>query len=253
MMRLRRFTSHLKQQDWFAVALDILVVVVGIYIGLQVNNLNEERKEREEEFEFMSRLLDDAVYNEQQIKNIISRHQNRAVMAKQALDVLLDPNVQFEDPALSMFHMLLSVDIASLRLYTGTYDELISSGKMGLLRDVKLKMLVQDEAGIHRFAQGSLENFRSIATSPIPYSWKHTTYSQGQTNFGQLPESYDFDTLREDKEFVGAINNSIGAVLSFIEYRQVQLVAVQKVKAYLHCKLKNEHCDSSVLETTKQE
>jgi hypothetical protein len=29
--------THVKTQDWFAVTLDILVVVVGIFLGLQVN------------------------------------------------------------------------------------------------------------------------------------------------------------------------------------------------------------------------
>ncbi len=34
-MLLRRVTEHVKTQNWFAVGLDFLIVVVGVYIGIQ--------------------------------------------------------------------------------------------------------------------------------------------------------------------------------------------------------------------------
>lgn len=33
-MILRRLTKHVKDQNWFAVALDFLIVVVGVFIGI---------------------------------------------------------------------------------------------------------------------------------------------------------------------------------------------------------------------------
>ena len=40
-MLLRRITEHVKTQNWFAVAIDFIIVVVGIFVGLQVSNWNE--------------------------------------------------------------------------------------------------------------------------------------------------------------------------------------------------------------------
>lgn len=40
-MILRRLTQHIEDQNWFAVALDFLIVVVGVFIGLQVANWND--------------------------------------------------------------------------------------------------------------------------------------------------------------------------------------------------------------------
>lgn len=42
-MILRRLTKHVKEQNWFAVALDFLIVVVGVFLGLQVSNWNEDQ------------------------------------------------------------------------------------------------------------------------------------------------------------------------------------------------------------------
>lgn len=42
-MLLRRVTKHVKEQNWFAVFVDFFIVVVGVFIGIQVANWNEQR------------------------------------------------------------------------------------------------------------------------------------------------------------------------------------------------------------------
>jgi len=46
-MLLRRLMQHVNGQNWIAVGLDFVIVVVGVFIGLQVNNLNQARLERD--------------------------------------------------------------------------------------------------------------------------------------------------------------------------------------------------------------
>jgi hypothetical protein len=43
-MILRRLAEVFRRQDWIAVLLEVLIVVVGIFVGLQVNDWNEDRK-----------------------------------------------------------------------------------------------------------------------------------------------------------------------------------------------------------------
>lgn len=45
-MLLRRITQHVKDQNWFAVALDFLIVVAGILIAMQITNWNETRQDK---------------------------------------------------------------------------------------------------------------------------------------------------------------------------------------------------------------
>ena len=46
-MLLRRMTEHVKAQNWTAVGLDFLIVVVGVFIGVQASNWNAGRQDRE--------------------------------------------------------------------------------------------------------------------------------------------------------------------------------------------------------------
>jgi len=48
-MILRRVMEHVKAQNWFAVGIDFVIVVVGVVIGIQVANWNEARSERAHE------------------------------------------------------------------------------------------------------------------------------------------------------------------------------------------------------------
>jgi len=43
-MILRRLTENLKQQHWTAIAIELVIVVLGVFIGTQVSNWNEERE-----------------------------------------------------------------------------------------------------------------------------------------------------------------------------------------------------------------
>jgi hypothetical protein len=45
-MILRRLTANLKTQNWTAIAIEFVIVVVGVFIGTQVSNWNQERIER---------------------------------------------------------------------------------------------------------------------------------------------------------------------------------------------------------------
>ena len=69
---LRRFKKHVLDRDWFAVGTDVLVVVVGIFIGLQVNNWNEVRKSESETQYYLGLLIheleEDVRLNEAEIE-----------------------------------------------------------------------------------------------------------------------------------------------------------------------------------------
>ncbi len=70
-MILRHLTDALRKQDWFTVVIETLIVVFGVFIGLQVNNWNESRAEKERAQEYLARIRTDLVADMTQLK----RHQ----------------------------------------------------------------------------------------------------------------------------------------------------------------------------------
>jgi hypothetical protein len=92
-MVLRRVTEHLSKQHWTAVFLDFVVVVVGVFLGIQAANWNESRKERAEERRFYAQILDDLRVDQQSLKWSQKRADTFDVAAEDTLRALL-PFVQ---------------------------------------------------------------------------------------------------------------------------------------------------------------
>jgi len=55
-MRLRKVSKHVKEQNWFAVGLDFLIVVCGILIAFQITTWNEARQDRRSEQRYLAEL-----------------------------------------------------------------------------------------------------------------------------------------------------------------------------------------------------
>ena len=55
-MLFRRFGRHIAEHDWFAVLVDLGVLVLGIFLGLQVTNWNDERREDRELGQYLASL-----------------------------------------------------------------------------------------------------------------------------------------------------------------------------------------------------
>lgn len=48
-MILRRLAQHLREQNWTAITIEFVLLVLGVFLGIQVANWNEERVDRERE------------------------------------------------------------------------------------------------------------------------------------------------------------------------------------------------------------
>jgi hypothetical protein len=58
-MIFRRVKAHVAKEDWFAVFIDFLIVVAGVFIGLQVSNWSQQQVENARSKTYLERLDND--------------------------------------------------------------------------------------------------------------------------------------------------------------------------------------------------
>jgi len=58
-MILRRLSANLKQQQWTAIGIELAIVVLGVFIGMQVSNWNEDRVDHAAYVAALGRLSDE--------------------------------------------------------------------------------------------------------------------------------------------------------------------------------------------------
>ena len=58
-MILRRITANFRRQDWTAVVVELVIVILGVFIGMQVSNWNQDRATNQQSAIFTTRLKAD--------------------------------------------------------------------------------------------------------------------------------------------------------------------------------------------------
>jgi hypothetical protein len=58
-MILSSVTKHVKDQNWFAVWIDLLIVIVGVFIGIQVANWNKSPVDEARAGSYLERIVQD--------------------------------------------------------------------------------------------------------------------------------------------------------------------------------------------------
>jgi hypothetical protein len=66
-MILRRIREHVELHNWFAVGIDLAIVIVGVFLGTQATNWNQARLDRERGRESRTMLIDDLQSNQQNL------------------------------------------------------------------------------------------------------------------------------------------------------------------------------------------
>lgn len=124
-MILRKLADAIARQDWFVAVLEMLIVVIGLFVGLQLDGWNEIR----------------AVY---------------AMEALESAAVVADDPCQF----------LASISGASSSfypvLYRHTFDEIVSSGDLKLIRNDQLKDELSQYYTAHESAGQWMDSMRQV-------------------------------------------------------------------------------------------
>ncbi len=159
-MLLRSITKHIKDQNWFAVSLDFLIVVAGILIALQITNWNEQR-ENEARIELrLSNLLQDLKQDIETIEGVLEGTEWRlsaiytilkesgnpiplqySMPGGEIIDIEVPPPFESQLPNSANDAITFNWTFHSKR---GSYETIINTGDLYLIRDQNLISAVQD-------------------------------------------------------------------------------------------------------------
>ena len=210
-MILRRLTTAFRKQDWFTVVIETLIVMFGVFLGLQVNNWNHARFERADARTVLERLERDF---ELQL-TLTNRGIGQQVLVLEATSRLitgirtgnLDEQTLNEDVAL----------VDSVSTFPGpsaAFQELVSTGRMRLIANGNLRDKLYEFDSSITFGR---EIFSGSFTAPVDelarvLSRAKTLVAPGTPSetFAQIGavETVDHTVLLEDPEIHIALQNA---------------------------------------------
>jgi len=139
---------------------EIVLVVIGILIALQINTWKINQFEKREEINYLNRLVQDLKNNLIEVDRVVSLDHRRLYQSSVTLNDLRSNNISFKRnrwqlrnkvfnlDTLSILNQSFGFGLTALRYYNkfnnseATYLELIANGKLDLIRDEELKISV---------------------------------------------------------------------------------------------------------------
>ncbi|RIJ14751.1 DUF6090 family protein [Henriciella mobilis] len=151
-MILQRLATSIRKQDWFTVLIETLIVVFGVFIGLQVNNWNGARQDRAAGLYYLSSIGEDIASDAVQLEAHIDGLSREAEHAEIIVRYLEGEDVGLSDWA--MFQLIyFRAGWTPFTPNSVTYDELVSAGQFKLLPDAALRREIGDYyAGLEDFS-----------------------------------------------------------------------------------------------------
>lgn len=222
-MILRRLTEHVKAQNWFAVALDFVIVVIGVFVGLQVNNWNADRSLRAQEAGILTSILEDLASDERQlVEGIASANRNTqaanyalnaaglqvadgvffdVMSADQDRETFSVPEQQDFDSSLTLRLWSISVVRYHPTRSSAAFDTLMASGNLGLIRDAQLVAALQQYQRRWR----DIEVSQNSTLRPFRDHTVFVGQKFGLSAFSEMPEAEYITLVQDNKELEAAL------------------------------------------------
>ncbi|WP_394692781.1 hypothetical protein [Hyphobacterium sp.] len=217
-MILSRLSRAVREQNWFAVAVEFFIVVAGVLFAFQLSSLADARRARADEHGNLLRLLSAA-------EDAVTYLDNR-ISASLASTHLLDRAIRaLNEGALNG----LSIDDFENGVWGSTRfpaltppravtDELIASGRISALSDADVREAISRyNRRLDHYAQ-QLPYFRQVAVQPDDIGGAAFSSVYRPDLPDRRETQADFDALVQNEAFVQEITGSIYGQINMLRY-----------------------------------
>lgn len=136
-MNLRRVIAHARKQDWTVIGIELAIVILGVFIGIQVSNWNAERETNARGAIFAERLQADLREEAWYYQLQIEYSRDVLANAERAVAGLSGKSTGGNEALLISAYRATQYKQRARR--RSTYDELVSTGTLGLIKSDMLR------------------------------------------------------------------------------------------------------------------
>lgn len=211
---------------------EIVLVVIGILLALQINTWNQGRISRVEEQKYLKRLRQDLRRDVDQLEEIRRNYETRLILGLEILDSLgknngaIIRNWKYFTPALDnyllsplpdtvsigrKFFFVLAIDHFSPTEIT--FQELLSTGKINILSDDSLKISLQ----YHYPDLKETDRFQNVIVMEVQKNYRYAL----SENFISSYNDDDYSTIKKKivstDQLITALENYLKLTTSVLE------------------------------------
>ena len=174
-MFLKRLRNEASRQNWFGVAVDLVILVLGVFLGIQVSNWNQGRLDRAEGADYRDQIYLDLESNQRDLAFRV-RYDGQILAHAEAALAALDRPVE-NSPGDFIISAYEASNHIPQPVRRDTYDEVQSAGKASFLGNKMLRNRIANYYAGMATMQRLFDNipaYRDSIRSALPYAVQST-------------------------------------------------------------------------------
>ncbi len=206
-MILQKISKAIREQNYYAVALEFVIVIAGVVIGFQIQDWAQEREIAARERQYLHELLAD-VRGMIQYMEQLNELRSYETELGEAVEVL--QSCPADETEWSQVRQTLAVHRIRTAVFVidGTYEEMVASGALARLEDAELKAQIKRSYALlnnnQREAQSSNQTIAydasAVIANIVPFA------PDPEALFGVMVEpDFDLRALCENTRFHNAL------------------------------------------------
>lgn len=245
-MILRRLAQNLKDQNWTAIAIEFVLLVLGVFLGIQVANWNEDRQQSALQAQYLERLRIDLIGIRERTRQHIGFYRD-SIDGGEVLMMIVGANeAALQGNPIDHAGMARALDaLAQTRNpppLPATYVEMRSNGQLSRVANRQLRDRLTDYDRFHGVMLELMRMTNDNAVNQIPILLRHFTSRTvaDPTQLSGIREelvAYDLAAMRRDPEFGVAVRMLRRFAFNSLPQRQRQIEMIDEIVTLIDAEL----------------
>jgi hypothetical protein len=228
-MILRRLSQSLKEQNWTAIWIEFVLLVAGVFLGIQVANWNAERERNKQSEEFTERLKADL--REEAWGYALVLEYNKDVLANiESVLADLQGKATLSDEQF-VINAFRATQYRVIDRKRATYDELVSTSKIDLIKDMTLRntaiKLYNIQMLDNLYNEGVSSEYRKIFRSTVSNDVQKALFENCSDGFAKVLDYTSITELLNHSCSLGLPADKITAAANALRAQDKMLESAQ--------------------------
>lgn len=228
-MILRRLSQSLKEQNWTAIWIEFVLLVLGVFLGIQVSNWNAERLNNKQSEIFTERLRADL--HEEAWGYALVLEYNKDVLANiESVLADLQGETALSDEQF-VINAFRATQYRSIDRKRATYDELVSTSKIDLIKDQTLRNSAIKLYNIpmldNLYNEGVSSEYRKLFRSTVSKDVQKALFENCSDGFAKVLDYTSIDELLNQSCTLGLPAEKISAAANALRMHNDMLANSQ--------------------------
>jgi hypothetical protein len=218
-MLLRTLTQHVKDQNWFAVGLDFFIVVLGVFIGLQVQQWANDQERQKREATYLERLHEEVLRTGELREENVARRVKTLMDLKTAHGFLFSKRDHDDFVPSTCLALALANIMTKVTADLPTVAELLSAGQLDTLGSAEVRSsvvrLIQMTDRGNQALDGMTEGVTPLYQRYPDLIQLSGNADSNSSDFDIYGPTCDVEAMRENRSF---LNDFVDIHLRYASY-----------------------------------